>query len=122
MNIEKLKAYVRTASWRQRRKKSAPARPKRGLGSGERIIAAIIIRVTEMNTSCSSWRIGLTHEPERRKADWKKTENVDCWTQWEAASLPDALNIERYFINEKRMDGVTDEALSPNKPVFVYIF
>jgi hypothetical protein len=122
MNVEKLKAYVRTAPWRRRRK-SAPARSKYSM-SGERIIAAIIIRVTEMNTNCTSWRIGLTNDPDKSKAYWNEIEreNVDCWTQWEAVSLSDAQNIERYFINEKRMEGVTDEVVSPGKPVFVYIF
>lgn len=92
--------------------------------SGEKIIAAIINRVTGMNTSCSSWHIGLTHKPDERKAFWKKTEkeNVSHWTQWQAVNLSDAQYIERYFINEKGMEGGMSEELSPNKAVFIYIF
>ena len=122
MNIKKLKAYVRTAPWR-RRQRSAPARPK-GSMSGENIIAAIILRVTETNTSYTSWHIGLTNDPDKSKAYWNEIEkeNVDSWNQWEAVSLSDARDIESYFVNEKRMDGATDETLSPGKPVFVYIF
>ncbi len=92
--------------------------------SGEGIIAAIILRVNEMNTNCTSWRIGLSNDPDRSKAFWKEVEreNVDSWTQWEAVSMSDPRDIESYFVNEKRMEGVTDEILSPGKPVFVYIF
>jgi hypothetical protein len=123
MNIKKLKTYVRTVSQRYRQQKSVPAQTKFGPGSsGEGIIGAIINRVAEKNTNCSSWRIGLTHEPAQCKACWEKTENVDDWTQWQAVSLSDALYIEKYFIFDKEMESVTDEALSPDKAVFIYIF
>ena len=93
--------------------------------SGEKIIAAILSRVAELNTNCTSWHIGLTHEPNKCKTYWKKTENenVSYWTQWQAVSFSDAQYIERYFISEKGMEaGGTDEELSPKKAVFVYIF
>jgi hypothetical protein len=122
MNIKKkLKTYVRTVSQRYRRRKSAPARPKSS-PSGEKIIGAILNRVAERNTNCSSWRIGITHEPAKWKDSWKKTKKVGDWAQWEAVTLSDALYIEKYFVFDRQMESVTDEALSPDKPIYVYIF
>lgn len=122
MNLKKkLKTYVRTVSQRYRQRKSVRARSKYG-PSGEKIIGAILNRVEERNTDCSSWRIGITHEPALWKASWKKTKNVADWTQWQAVSLSDAQYIEKYFIFDKDMESVTDEVLSPDKPVYVYIF
>ena len=121
MNVEKLKAYVRQAPWR--RKRSASARPRPGL-SGERVIASILLHVAGKNTSCSSWRIGLTNDPDKSKAYWHdvERENVDSWAQWETVSHSDAQGIESYFVHEKNMEPVTDEVVSPDQPVFVYIF
>jgi hypothetical protein len=121
MNVEKLKTYVRNAPWRRKRSASAQSEHSK---SGESIIAAIIIRAADTNTSCSSWRIGLSNDPDKSKAYWHdvERENVGSWTHWEAVSLSDARGIEQYFVNEKRMEPVTDEVVSPGKPVFVYIF
>lgn len=129
MNIrKKLKTYVRsvsqryrTASQRYRQRKSDSAKSKSS-PSGEKIIGAILNWVTERNTNCSSWRIGITHEPAKRKAHWKKTKNVRDWTQWPAVSLSDAMYIEKYFVFDQDMESVTDEVLLPGKPIYVYIF
>jgi hypothetical protein len=129
MNIrKKLKTYVgkvsqryRTVSQRYRQRKSDSARPKSS-PSGEKIIGSILNRVAERNTNCSSWCIGITHEPAKRKAHWKKTKNVKDWAQWPAVTLSDALYIEKYFVFDKNMESVTDEVLMSGKPIYVYIF
>jgi hypothetical protein len=122
MNIrKKLKTYVRKVSQRYHQRKSDSAKSKPG-PSGEKIIGAILNRVAERNTNCSSWSIGVTHEPAKHKAHWKKTKSMRDWAQWPAVTLSDALYIEKYFVFDKDMESVTDEALSPDKAVFIYIF
>ncbi len=71
----------------------------------------------------SAWRIGLTHDPEERKAQHEEEgRNIQYWQQWFADSLSDAQEIESFFINEKGMKGGTGGDLSPNRTVYVYIF
>lgn len=71
----------------------------------------------------SIWRIGLSHNPSDRKQEHKdEGQNTKHWKQWKADSLPDAEDIESYFINEKGMKGGTGGNLSSNKPIYIYIF
>ncbi len=86
------------------------------------IIQEITASVRKTNTSFSSWRIGLTHDPADRKTYWKEIKNIGCWTQWTPESLADAQDIESHFINEKGMKGGTGGDLSASYTVYVYIF
>jgi hypothetical protein len=86
------------------------------------IIAAIEEKVGGF--SYSKVRIGITHNPDERKAYWKDTEKqkVYSWTQWLADSLEDAREIEAHFIHEKKMEGGTGGDMTPGEPTYVYIF
>ncbi len=85
------------------------------------IISAINNKTS--NTPYSSWRIGLTHNLDERKQQWKDTEyhNINHWNDWQTDSLQDAQDIEYYFTN-KDMKGRIGDNLSSNKPVYVYVF
>lgn len=85
---------------------------------------AIINRVESSKTvEYSLWKIGLTHDPVKRrkqhKADGQFTE---YWNQWMADSHSDAREIEAHFINGKGMKGSSGGELNARKKVYVYIF
>lgn len=83
----------------------------------------IIDEITAMvGTNYSAWRIGLTHDPSKRKEEWKNEGmNVSAWAEWEADSLTDAEDIESKFI-DLGMQGGTGGNLSSDEDVYVYIF
>lgn len=66
-----------------------------------------------------SWRIGITHDLQRRYEDWEKPPH---FLYWEADSLQDAQAIEAHFIHQKGMVGGTGGDLSARKMAYVYIF
>ncbi len=83
------------------------------------IMKAIRDRVESTKTpSYSAWRIGLTHDPDDRTAEWGDRE---YWLEWEADSLMDAQDIESHFINLD-MKGGTGGNLTDGRRVWVYIF
>jgi hypothetical protein len=88
------------------------------------IISAIVKRVESSRTvEYSTWRIGLTHDPDERKQEHRnKGRNTDFWQQWRADSLSDAEQVETHFISEKGMEGGTGGELDARKTVYVYIF
>lgn len=88
------------------------------------IIDAIVSRVERSKTvDYSTWRIGLTHDPDDRKQQHENEgRSTEYWRQWRAGSLSDAEQIESYFINEKGMKGGTGGDLDARKTVYVYIF
>ena len=63
----------------------------------------------------TSWTIGLTEDPDRRKEEHK---NPAMWYQWQADSQLDAKYIEMYF-QGKGMWGFPAEG---DNPTYVYIF
>jgi hypothetical protein len=85
------------------------------------IMAAIDLKVS--STTYNIWRIGVTHDPTELKQYWKETEKQSTthWSQWQADSLSDALNIEAHFIG-KGMKGGTAGDLSARRTVYVYVF
>ena len=84
------------------------------------IVAAIDLKC---GPNCKIWRIGLTHDPIERKRQWQDDEgqNVRFWSQWSADCLSDAEEIEADYIG-KGMKGGTGGNLSPNQPVYIYVF
>jgi hypothetical protein len=96
---------------------------RRGIMSSKATIKAEIEKRVG-TTSYSAWRIGLTHDLGERKSNWKDKEkkDVSCWSSWQADSLPEAHDIESYFINTKKMQGGTGGDLSSYRTVYVYIF
>ena len=91
------------------------------MNTANAIAQAIAAKIA--NTTLSSWRIGLTHDHVERKRYWGLSagHNTSRWTAWQAACLEDAQRIEAFFI-DKGMKGGTGGDLSPNRPVFVYVF
>jgi hypothetical protein len=86
----------------------------------ESIKAAIVAKVG--STKYSIWRIGLTHDPAKRKQEWKdEGASVTSWAHWQADSLSDAQEIEAHFI-KKGMKGGSGGDLSAYKAVYVYVF
>jgi hypothetical protein len=86
------------------------------------IANAIRTRVNQSKATLSAWRVGLTHDPTKRKQEWKDDrENVDYWMQWTADSLSAAQAVEAHFI-EKGMKGGTGGNLSALYTTYVYIF
>ena len=62
------------------------------------------------------WRIGITDDPERRK---REHNNPLRWYEWDAITETTARRIERYYIDEKGMQGDVGGGLTPH---WVYIF
>ena len=71
--------------------------------------------IKSSNTKYSSWTIGITDDPERRK---REHNNPETWMQWRADTETIARNVEKYFL-EKGMKGDTGGGKNPN---YVYIF
>lgn len=63
----------------------------------------------------SSWTIGITEDPERRKQEHN---NPVRWHHWDAVLESSARNIEKYFL-AKGMKGDTGGGTYPH---YVYIF
>ena len=77
------------------------------------IISAIGIR------TYSSWTIGITDDPARRKAEHEaEGKNVKSWQDWKADTETIARNVEKYF-QDKGMKGSTGGG---EHPTYVYIF
>ena len=76
----------------------------------------------KVGSSFSLYRIGLTHDPAKRKQEWvDESKNVKYWKQWQADTLSDAQEIEAHFIS-KGMKGGTGGDLSASKSIYVYVF
>jgi len=72
--------------------------------------------------SYSSWTIGITNDPDRRKQEHESDGNdVRYWRQLLADSLQDAQDTEKYFL-DKDCKGGTGGNLSPYKNTYVYIY
>jgi len=67
------------------------------------------------NTRYSSWTIGITDDPDRRRSEHN---NPTHWHQWRADTETIARNVEKYFL-DKGMKGDAGGGISPN---YVYIF
>ena len=83
--------------------------------------ASIIAAIQAKVVTYSYYRVGLTHDPLKRKEEWGAKESVKYWVQWPADSLSDAQDIEALFIR-RGMKGGTGGDLSWNKTVWVYVF
>jgi hypothetical protein len=65
------------------------------------------------------WYIGITDDPERRKAEHDAAgDNTKHWKCWKADTEAIARNVEKYFI-DKGMKGGTGGG---EHPTYVYIF
>lgn len=70
-------------------------------------------------TSYSSWIIGITNDPVRRRKEHDdEGENTKYWHDWKADSETIARNVEKYF-QDKGMKGSTGGG---EHPTYVYIF
>jgi hypothetical protein len=68
----------------------------------------------------TAWTIGVTDNPERRKAEHDaEGKNTKYWKDWKADSETIARNVEQYFLDKKKMKGGTGGG---DNPTFVYIF
>lgn len=71
--------------------------------------------------SYSSWTIGITNDPERRRGEHNNDgKSTSACRHWEADSESVARNVEQYFLN-KGMKGGGGGGSSP-PPRWVYIF
>ena len=94
------------------------ARRRKGeleMASELEIKAAIAGRVAAGSVGYSSWTIGVTDDPVRRKGEHSNTEH---WMQWKADSEAAARNVEKYFL-DKGMKGGTGGSGTAD---YVYIF
>jgi len=67
----------------------------------------------------SSWTIGITNDPKRRKEEHENDgKKVGMWKDWKANSEKIARNVEKYF-QDKGMKGGEGGG---DKPTYVYIF
>lgn len=80
----------------------------------EEEIKAAIERVRG-TTSYSSWTIGITDDPDRRR---REHNNPRDWHQWRADTEGIARRVERHFL-DKSMKGDVGGGESPN---YVYVF
>lgn len=88
----------------------------------EKIISDITAKVGQ--SQFNYWRIGITNDPDAHKKYLTRTGNEDtvCWTHWEADSLTDAQEIEKFFITGKGIKEMKNGELSPGKKIYVYLF
>lgn len=71
------------------------------------------------NTSRSIWTVGITDEPETRKAQHQNEgKSVKYWTHWPTDSESEAREVEQHFL-EKGMRG---GAGGGGKAAYVYVF
>jgi len=83
---------------------------------GEKMNEREIINAIEGKVSYYSiWTIGITNDPQRRRAEH---DNPNNWYHWRADSETIARNVEEYFI-KKGMQGATGGG---EHPIYVYIF
>jgi hypothetical protein len=83
-----------------------------------------IIDEIELRTSSkySSWRIGLTNNPDQRRRECEgEGERAAFWMDFVADSPADAKEIETRYTN-RGMKPATAGELLPRKDVFVFIF
>ena len=85
-------------------------------------IVAAIDTVALTSGSYGIWQIGITNDPDARKAEWGKTKSVMSWITWVADSLSDAQAIEAHFIHDKGMKGGTGGGTLAVRTTYVYIF
>ncbi len=70
-------------------------------------------------SSYSSWTIGITDYPKRRRDEHEaEGKNVKYWSDWNADNETIARNVEAYFI-DKGMNGGTGGG---EHPTYVYVF
>lgn len=81
-----------------------------------------IIRAIEQkigSTDIKIWTIGVTDDPQRRKAEHDANgESTTHWTDWKADTETIARNVEKYFL-DKGMKGGTGGG---EHPIYVYVF
>jgi hypothetical protein len=84
------------------------------------MIQAIEKRVMSAETKkYSIWTIGITDDPERRRAEHDNAhDNTKYWMHWKADTETIARNVEKYFL-DKGMKGSTGGG---EHPIYVYIF
>lgn len=81
-----------------------------------------VIRQKVGSTDCNIWTIGITDDPERRKADLdRQDENTKHWKDWKADTETIARNVEKHFL-DKGMNVGTGGADATIAPTFVYVF
>jgi hypothetical protein len=81
------------------------------------IIAAIEQKIK--GTDCNIWTIGITDDPERRRAEHDaKGESTTYWKDWKADSETIARNVETLFLG-RGMKGGTGGG---EHPTYVYVF
>ncbi|MCJ7506152.1 hypothetical protein MUP05_06765 [Candidatus Bathyarchaeota archaeon] len=79
-----------------------------------------IIQAIEAKTKqYAIWTIGITDDPERRRAEHNSAnDDTTFWVHWKADTETIARNVEKYFL-DKGMKGSTGGG---ERPVYVYIF
>lgn len=71
------------------------------------------------SSSYNVWSIGITNDPERRRAEHNaEGRNTQYWSHWSADSETIARSVERYFL-DKGMKGGGGGGLNPR---WVYVF
>ena len=83
-----------------------------------------IIDEIELRTSSkySTWRIGLTNDPDQRRLGCEGDgEKIVFWMDWRTDSPADAREIELSFIN-RGMKRAAATKLQPHKDMFIFIF
>lgn len=84
------------------------------------IIDAIETRVKSSRVvDYSSWTIGITDDPDRRRKEHAdEGDNVQYWMHWKAESEAIARRVEKLFLG-KGMKGGTGGG---DNPIYVYIY
>jgi hypothetical protein len=79
----------------------------------------IIQAIEKSVTDYKLWTIGITDDPERRRAEHDNVhDNTKYWKHWKADTENIARNVEKYFL-AKGMKGSTGGG---EHPTYVYIF
>ena len=91
------------------------------MASKSSIMAAVETRIAGI-AGYAYWTVGITQDCTRRKGEHDNDgKSTGCWTHWQADSLFDAQDIERYFIN-KGMKGGSGGNMANNTTTYVYVF
>lgn len=84
------------------------------------IISSVLYHVTTSDMpDFAAWNIGLTKDLPEAYAAWGSPGRL---VYWEAASSSEALVIESFFVNEKRMQRVTNGELDHDAAIRVCIY
>ncbi len=77
--------------------------------------SAIKAAIEQMVRNYSSWTIGVTDSPSRRRSEHG---NPTGWRQWDADTETGARNVEKYFLDK----GMKGGGGGPGRADYVYIF